>query len=367
MLLYSEKIILFIQTIRKEIKTILTQEMNLKVQGDRFSDFTRQFSYPLSIVVYNDRNKLGYFDPNFYELGFHERLMYVDSRQLKQIIRHELAHYMTFILHGPSLQPHGEEFKEFCKSMNWGKEVSEATCELHELNKDDEVNQSDLFRKIQKLMALSSSSNPHEAEAAMLKSQELLVKHQLEGKYFFEEEGEKVVLQRIFLQKQRTAKMVAIAKILETFFVSTVFRSSNQGSCLEILGSFLHVQIAEYVANTLDSQFDFLWEKIKKEHHLKGITAKNSFFLGIAKGYAQKVNALKRSYSEETSQALMVVEKQLQRAKELAYKKLSYARSKTSYCQESSILGELTGKQLSIHPGLSKQKDPNGGFLSYQS
>lgn len=36
-----------------------------------------------------------------------------------------------------------------------------------------------LVKKIQKLLALSESSNEHEAQSAMLKAQELLIKHKL--------------------------------------------------------------------------------------------------------------------------------------------------------------------------------------------
>ena len=50
---------------------------------------------------------LGYFDPNFYELGFHECLMHSSREQLQDIIRHELAHYMTFIEYGAGIQQHG--------------------------------------------------------------------------------------------------------------------------------------------------------------------------------------------------------------------------------------------------------------------
>ena len=78
-------------------------------------------SYPIQIVIFNDRNMLGYFDPTFYELGFHERLMYSRKEQLHEVIKHELAHYITFITHGEGVQAHGPEFRAFCQSMGWGK------------------------------------------------------------------------------------------------------------------------------------------------------------------------------------------------------------------------------------------------------
>jgi predicted SprT family Zn-dependent metalloprotease len=49
---------------------------------------------------------LGYFDPNFYELGFHECLMHSNRELLQNIIKHELAHYITFINYGDTVEPH---------------------------------------------------------------------------------------------------------------------------------------------------------------------------------------------------------------------------------------------------------------------
>ena len=63
---------------------------------------------------------LGYFDSNFYELGFHECLMQSSREQLSNVIRHELAHYMTFINYGEAVQPHGAEFRAFCQANGMG-------------------------------------------------------------------------------------------------------------------------------------------------------------------------------------------------------------------------------------------------------
>lgn len=243
MFLYSERIYHFIQNIKAKVKEILSQEVKLKVLNNRFLDTHHKFSYPISIVVYNDKNSLGYFDPLFLELGFHEKLLYTDKKELEKVIRHEIAHYMTFIKHGLTSSPHGKEFQNFCEEMGWEKDISNATM-LYTISTKD----SSLLRKVQKLMALSASSNPHEASQALLKSQTLLLKNELTNAPSYEEE-EKIVLQRLFLERKKNSKMTAIAKILETFFVHVVFHKSTKGTCLEILGLETHVKIAEYVAN----------------------------------------------------------------------------------------------------------------------
>jgi hypothetical protein len=343
MIVYSKKIIRFVEEIKGVVRDVLAREVGLRVGRSRF--YEGRVSYPIQVVVYNHKSMLGYFDPSFYELGFHECLMHVGREALSRVIRHELAHYMTFVRDG-EVQAHGAEFRRFCERMGWGEEVYRATFCL-EGAREGAREESGVFRKVQKLMALATSSNENEAELAMLKSQQLLLKHHIDSRYV--EEDEKVFLKRILKQKKESAKMRAIAKILETFFVSTVYSRARDGIYLEILGDAVNVEIAEYVAGVLQGELDNLW----KQTRLKGMVAKNSFFLGLAKGYCNKVQALKRDYGGGAVQALMVIEKKLMDARAMAYPRLSSSRSGGRHCREASVLGERMGRELNIRPGVS--------------
>lgn len=344
MTVYSKRIFLFIAEIRASVHAILSKEAGLKVARNRF--YKTLHSYPINVVIYNNKSQLGYFESSFFELGFHETLMHVSKSQLHDIIRHELAHYLLFIQHGNTVQPHGTEFRGFCQSLGWGPSVYLATCCLEK--EENPVESSGVLRKVQKLMALSNSGNPNEAELAMLKAQELLLKHNMDGSYLESEDEDKVLLKRIMQQKKEDGKMRAIARILETFFVSVVYRKADGFVCLEILGDPTNVEIAEYVAGFLSSELNQLW----KSSQLKGMIAKNSFFHGIAKGYCTKIDALKRSYDQKATHALMVIEKKLTQSKALVYPRLTQTRSTRNHCHGSAALGEAAGKNLTIHPGL---------------
>jgi hypothetical protein len=348
MLIYSRRIIQFVAEVKLAVKDVLSKEIRLKVGRDRFYDRWQTTSYPIKVVVYNNKKMLGYFDPNFYEMGFHECLMHASKEHLIQVIRHEIAHYMTFILHGETHEPHGMEFKAFCKTMGWN---DAATICIEGAINSPEIEKSSVFRKVQKLMALARSSNENEAELAMIKSQQLLLKHNIESKYIGDDE--KVFLKRIMKQKKETAKMRAIAQILETFFVSVVYNRGDDHIYLEILGDAVNVEIAEYVADVLQTELDQLW----KGTGLKGMVAKNSFFMGLAKGYCNKIQALKRDYGSETAHALLVIEKKLVDAREMAYQHLRTTTRRSNYDPHSSALGEKMGRGLTINPALTKSKN----------
>lgn len=365
MIVYSKKIIQFIQEIKRTIKDVLSKELHLKVGHGRFYDRSQRATYPIHVVIYNNKSMLGYFDPQFYELGFHECLMHTSRNQLHNVIRHELAHYITFINSGAPAQPHPPEFRAFCQQMGWGEEVYRAATCLEGAEEASEIEESSVLRKVQKLMALATSSNKHEAELAMIKSQQLLLKHNIESSYLGGDEDDKVFLKRIMKQKRESAKMRCIAKILETFFVSIVFSRAKDFTYLEILGSAVNIEIAEYVADVLQRELEHLWNEAQKQANLKGAIAKNSFFLGIAKGYCNKIQALKRDYSSDITKALMVLENKLIDARAMAYQRLISARRSGSHCRESSALGEKMGRQLNINPALNKSPSRLKALIGY--
>lgn len=365
MLIYSKKIIQFVNEIKISIKNIFSKEICLKVQGDRFYDHRQEFSYPIKVVIYNNKSILGYFEPDFYELGFHENLMHASKKQLHDVIRHELAHYMTFINYGKAIQPHGEEFRAFCQLMGWGEEVYRATICLEEGQNVSGIEENSILRKVQKLMALSNSSNKNEAEQAMIKSQQLLLKHNIDSKYIDGDDDEKIFLKRIMKQKKENAKMRSIAKILETFFVSIVYKRAGEYIYLEVLGNAVNIEIAEYVANVLHLELENLWNQAQKYANLKGAIAKNSFFIGIATGYCNKIQALKREYNSDITNALMIIEKKLIDAKAMVYPRLSSTKSNANYCSKSLMLGEQMGKHLNINPAINKASKTDKAYISY--
>lgn len=358
MIVYSNKIIQFIHELKHAIKNVLFNEIRLKVFGDRFYDKTGKCSYPIKAVIFNNKSMLGYFNGEFYELGFHECLMHTSKKQLLDIIRHELAHYMIFIQYGTTTTPHGAPFKEFCLQMGWGEEVYKASTCLDGGQEVVNIEESSILRKIQKLMALSKSSNPNEAEQAIIKSRQLLLKHHMDSKYIGGEAEEKMILKRILKQKKENAKMRSIASILQTFFVNTVYHRSEDHTYLEILGSADNIEIAEYVACVLQNELENLWYHAKKYAHLHGTIAKNSFFLGIAKGYCNKIQAYKRTYGSDEMNALMVIEKKLVDAKSMVYQRLRQSTSQGSYCGKSTALGEKMGHKLTINPAIKQTNGP---------
>lgn len=365
MLLYSQNILRFIALIKQEIKHILRSETPFQVHRERFVD-ARQRSYPIHVVIFSHKKTLGYFDPDFYEMGFHVHLMHAPLEQRHRVIRHELAHYLTYIEYkDPYLLPHGPEFLATCSKLGWGIEVSAASMCLDTACVDKGIEESAILRKVQKLMSLTGSSNSHEAELAMLKSQQLLLKHNLTQEGCYEDGAEAVVLKRVLKRRRLDAQLSAIGKILSTFFVNCVYSRGGDSIYLEISGKLENVEIAQYVALFLEEQMPLLWQTAQSEFQLKGVTARNSFLMGLAQGYCSKVKAFEQQYSEDTTRALLVIEKSLMHATKMIYPRLSHTKSSRSHCSKAAAIGASVGRQLNINPALKAHSGAVQGFLMY--
>ncbi|MDD4973303.1 MAG: DUF2786 domain-containing protein [Bacteriovorax sp.] len=362
MFLHSKTISAFITRVRNDVREIVNLEMKLKMERSRI--YYKGILYPLTIVVFEDNSRLGYFDSRSYELGLSKKLMYqaFDS-VLKNIIRHELAHFMCYLLMGPRVL-HGEEFHTVCKSFGWGPEVYAAYANLElendkakSENEDEDENENHktekLLLRLKKLLALATSDNVHERELATLKANQLLLEHNLDLSKTETSGDEIVYVKRVLEATRKSSKHVAIYEILKTFFVSPVFNHGRGIFYLEVIGDATSVELADYVAHFLDIELEAIWKQTQKENpSLKGKSSKNSFFNGVAKGYVEKIEKQKSTLA--TGMDLVAIEKNIQNKLHIVYPRIGHSSlSGGIHNADAHNAGKIKGSNLSIKPALN--------------
>lgn len=356
--IYSEAVYGFIAYATSLTSKILRDEMSLRVTQTRF--FLNRYSYPFSIVIFEHPSKLGFFNPEFYEIGIHKKMLFCkDEKLLLNLLRHELAHFYCHIQYTDKIADHGSVFRKTCKKFGWDKDVFNANVVLTETDFSPSITSNKILGKVQKLLSLASSPHIKESEAATLKANQLLIKHNLRSGSL--PEKEQMIARRLFKEKKGSVKISTIASILRCFFVSPIVSRSTEGTYLEIFGDPTNIEIAEFVGNFLYIKLDSLWEETRKKHpSMKGVAQKNSFFRGLASGYTEKMKSYQGQ--KEHKNALLVIEKKLQEHVEKAYPKLYSKKSSYQHCQKASLLGKEEGKNLNIKQGL-KTKQKNLLFL----
>lgn len=340
----------------------MAQEMGLLFKTERFN--YKGFSYPLNFVCFEDSKKLGFFDSSCMQIGLNYQLMlHARDEVIEETLRHELAHLYTYLKYPENfhvLDPHGLEFRNVCKDFSWGKSIYEAKANINEVNKD--LDQASLsgkrFNQIKKLLALASSSNQHEAEAATLKANQLLRKYNLEHitNELSRSDEETCFVKTVLTKKKNGPILMAIYDILTHFYVRPVFSKRKGVMALEVVGHEQSVLLADYVAKFLNTELERFWALAKtQDSQLRGISAKKSYIRGVASAFISKITR-DQSLNMSTDQKSLVAAS-LEKLSELAYPKLRYTKTSAGKTDLSALKAGLKdGKDLSIRQGIENNK-----------
>jgi hypothetical protein len=327
-------------------RAILRDECSLEVNRSRFK--FGPLLYPLNIVCFEDNTRWGYFDSKFFQIGLNVKLIgRVSDHALRNLLRHELAHYLTHLYFPKLSSPHGEEFLSLCQRYGWGEDVSRAKDDLAALPLEGATQNQAMLSKVKKLLALASSSNQHEAELATLKANQLILRYHLEKNELNDEP--ELLVHTVMTAPKKNTLMVAIYDILTHFLVRPMLYFGQGEVRLEVAGPREQLELADYIAKFLEHEFERLWNL---ETNLKGLRAKNSFYLGIARGFSEKLQASRKDFTVTESRALVKLESDLSEKLQHFLGGLSKTSSGQQLDDRALQSGVARGRSLSIHPGV---------------
>jgi hypothetical protein len=316
---------------------------------------------------------------------------------VESILRHEMAHQYCSEFLQSNERPHGDLFKKACERLGVPREFRGATVGLQETLLDWKAQKQDdeserLFSKVQKLLALATSSNEHEALLAMNKVREIYAKHNLDKYQGGDHEKSKENMAHVFIshkKKRIEAHQDKIAGILVGhFFVKVLFsrefdsRTLQEYKSIQLIGTRENVLMAEYVYYFLLQQTDFLIRELKKKKHgLTRLEAK-SYRLGVLQGFSEKLVQMDKQLKNaplaprsggsdrdtvtfEKALAAIDSDKSLEDYVATVFPRLVNASSHTQYV-DSSIYseGKVAGKRITLHKAVSDKKGNSGLLLT---
>ena len=361
MQIYSETTFAFIAKAQKYLIQIIQNETKLSVARTRFH--FNNYKYPISIITFTGIEKIGYFDPSNYQIGLNVNLVYsVKEEVLKDILRHEFAHYLTFLNFG-NVIPHGTEFKSICKELGWEKSISKASMDIEteNLRFQSDIKTEKMMIKIKNLLDLGQSDNENEAKLATAKANSLMLKYNLDIAGISNDEA--LFVKVIFTSKKRNSKLNTLYSIISHFLVTPVLNYTNDGVKLEIAGSRANINIGSYICDFLDKELDRSWAIAKYKNNLKGLKQKNSFFMGLAKGFDLQMQASSNSMTKEESKELTIIKADLADKTNRIYGRLKSSHSGASIDKQSMNLGKKIGKSLTIKKALDNKKTKQIGWI----
>lgn len=299
-----------------------------------------------------------------------------------QILKHEMAHQLCSEQNVNSGKPHGELFQQSCERLGVLPEYRCARAVLIKRVEEARGGSKTTRRgrkcmaRVEKLLALTESSNEHEAALAMQKANELIGKYNIqrlvtdrEHHYTFS------VIDR--KRKRIESYQRHICMILQDFFLVRVVLSNlydplrnETYKTIELLGTNENVAVAEYCYYFLENQLVLLWSRNK--HRYKGAvrTEKNSYYLGLLRGFYQKLQAQKNDKKDLRVRAtlgelIVADERRLAGFVGMRFPRLRKVSARGVKVYGATFEeGVEAGKNISFAEGLTGKKIPHGGLLS---
>lgn len=287
-----------------------------------------------------------------------------------EIMKHEMAHQMVTEIHRDD-EHHGPEFKRCCRKLGMAAWAMKAEVELGDQVYASETDASDarsnpVVRKVRKLLALSNSSEKHEATLAMQRVKEICARHNLKS---VRKEDDEYVMEVVNSKKKRLShEQLAICGILTSYFPVNVIcsslydaRENTTHRTLELFGRSADVKIAEYVYHYLLNQLDLLWQKESLSLPLNERRAqKGSFNRGVLWGFGQKLGRENSAAQTKVTKSLVValqdraVEFSRTRCPRVRHTHVGSAR----HSHPSYTRGVQAGHKLELRKGMEKSSKP---------
>lgn len=251
--------------------------------------FKGQLRLPV-FQIDESKTRHGFWNRQSRTLGIALQLLLNHSEaEILDVLKHEMAHQYADEVLGAHLDstetPHGSAFRHATTLLGI----------QHHARYAARGEASPILRRIQKLLALTQSENPHEAQAAMIKAQSLMARYNVDSgwehsEFFYRYLGSPVARKSLQLQLISTV-LVRFFHVMAIWIPSKLILKDKTVWMLEVSGDQTHLEIAGYVHNFLLRELNDLWRNLRaKDPAIKGQRHKRDFQVGVLKGLIEKLS-----------------------------------------------------------------------------
>lgn len=291
---------------------------------------------------------------------------------VRDILRHEMAHQLTDTLRPDSTEPpHGPFFQTACSWLRADPRASGTYPPLSDRVQSAAAENPDpVLNRVKKLLALATSGNAHEAEAAMTKAHQLIDRHNIDLiQNHRPRDYVSVFLGRPALRQRREAYHLA-AVLSEFYFVEPVWvpafvlDKERMGRVLEISGTPRNVIMAEYVHDFVQRHIHASWRQMTGTPN--GVRRRSDFAVGVIAGFRETLTGSIRQPSTAREQAVI----RRDDPQLAVYCRDRYPSIRTSRAgggaMDSRLVaaGEQVGRDMVIHQGIEKTAGAHGGLIA---
>lgn len=296
---------------------------------------------------------------------------------VREVLLHEMGHqFRDEVFQEKKESPHGPCFQKACGLLRANPRASGRYETLDERLRHGRNDPRDhLMVRIKKLLALAESRNRHEAESAMAKAHELIIRYNVEQVSIMEgREFTSVFLGDPALR--HSLEHYYVAHLLQDFYFvrgvwisAFVLRKGKMGRVLEISGLAENIKLAVYVFECVHRYIESQWAQYSLGRRLS-LRRRTDFAVGIIDGFRSKLNEGMQAAEKKTGTSALVVMEDPSLA---GYIRCRYPHLVTinrggAYVDEGVKRdGERLGRTLVISRPLTEYAKGSGGLLAAPS
>lgn len=206
--------------------------------------------------------------------------------EVTSVLEHEMAHqYVDEVLGVTDETAHGETFRKVCEER--GIDARAAGTPVPSDGPDGDR----VLARIRKLLALAGSDNQHEAEAAMKRAHELMLRHNVEHV----PTGYEVRHLGDAHKRGSRVESDVVSLLSECFFVKVIrvpvylAREGKHGNVYEIAGTHANVEMAAHVYAFLLATCDRLWRENRGDARVRSGRDRMAYQSGVVRGFRDKI------------------------------------------------------------------------------
>lgn len=227
------------------------------------------------------------------------------------------------------------------------------------------MDRKDLLDTVQRLLALSSSSNEHEAQLAAAKASDLMMRHNIAMAEVTSHSGndsEEWVTEDVYSSGRASVEEIFVSTLLQKFFFVQPISFRDRKSkitTLRFFGDKSNVEVAKYVYEYLNRTFKELWNLTCIENFYD-VKYKRTFYQGVYVGFEEKLNKERESMLRadlKSSNALVLVGNKIKNALVIHHPKLRTIQSAPiAFRNDIYNEGVVAGRNINLRKGLEQQR-----------
>lgn len=211
------------------------------------------------------------------------------------VLQHEMAHqFVDEVLGVHDEAAHGETFRRVCEERGIDARAAGAPAAPEPGSGADPDR---ALERIRKLLALAGSPNQHEAELAMRKAHELMLRHNVEAAAAAGERSFEVRHLGDPLRRTTRVEADVISLLMQFFFVKAIRvpvylpLAGRRGLVYEILGTRANVEMASHVHAFLLATAERLWQENRGDRRVRSGRDRMQYQAGVVRGFHEKLAA----------------------------------------------------------------------------